>query len=142
MKNEMSQNKSNLVLWLVLLGFVFLFTIGLFFTFKPDTPHMSFWIVLSDILFMEILVGIYVTFGLSGLKKSSKDSTSLPVAMHISISAFASTIFFIGLLIDFPFLFFMTSDLSGKILLWIVLAKWLLFIGISFIMWVVGKKDY
>jgi hypothetical protein len=141
MKNEISPRQTNIVVWMVVVISTLMFTAGLFFAFKPDNPLASFWVVLVDMLVMELVVGAYMAFGVLSSATNSESKLGLPVAMHISISTFASVVFFFGIIINIVFLFFLKSAFSGTLLIWIVLAKWLFLTGISAILWIVGRSN-
>ena len=115
------------------------FTFGIFMSFKPENPTGSYWIALSDILLMELVMGALIIFGLRGSSLGAGKSSSR--VMDISIGSLAGLSFSIAFVGDLLFLFIAKGEIWQKIFLWAAIGKWLVLAALVLIMGLVGRDE-
>ena len=107
--------------WGIMILAVLGFTVGIFLTFEPDTPRYSYWISMTDMLMMEVVVEIYFIYNL--FLSIKRGTSKLPVAMHIGIGSTIGIFFLATVMIAVAFFLKFNDKEFDPFFLWVVIGK-------------------
>lgn len=122
------------LIWTIVTLIIVGTTVALFITFAPANAGYSYWVAMSDVSLVEVIVGAFFAYYYSiGAKKHK---TTFPIAMNIGI--FSTFIIFssIGVVVDIVLAAIRIPDF---VLLWLIIGRWVLLLAVLTPMWFTGK---
>ena len=123
----------DILIWILVIIIIVGTTIGLFVQFAPSNVAASYWLAMSDIAIIEIIIGAYMIYIQS--IGAHRHRVSFPIAMNISIFNLFLIFSAIGIVIDIV----LSVTGANTVLLWLIIIRWVLFIAIITPMYFTGK---